>query len=136
MDLSEPGKPLQSFGKVGCELTLPAAIVTVDVDVVNGPLVRSSALCHNTSKTSHFAFEVLLNTHFEDKGQNPELADVNLGLSVSRPSWNVSARTFEFLSAVQVSYLQQYSSTLLVGSQIDYRLKSNGQKISVGANLQ
>jgi hypothetical protein len=67
----EPGKPIQSFGKLGIEFTLPNISIDADVDVVNGPLLRTSALY----KYGRYKFggEALVNSHIEDSDQPPEI---------------------------------------------------------------
>jgi hypothetical protein len=127
----EPGKPLQSFGKLGYELATSRLFVTGDVDVVNGPIVRTS-MNYNYSSSVSAGGEVLVNTHFEEKGQSPQIADVNAGIAYKGPDWSLTARTFELFGNLRVYYLHNVSPKLTVGSQLDYRLKSNSQKFSIG----
>lgn len=126
----EPGKPLQSFGKLGCEILLPSPKLGVigDVDVVNGPLCRLGVLW-SVSKNFSLGVETLLNTHLEDKEQSPELVDMNIGMEYRGPDWLFSGRSYDSLSTLKLSYLHTLSSNIKIGTQIDYRLKGNSQKM-------
>ena len=131
----EPGKPLQSFGKLGCSFALPNADVSADIDVVNGPTLRASALMFNKNKQINGGFEVLLNSRFEEK-ESPELSDANVGFSYSSHNWRLSARTFDLFSSMRLGYVQSYSPNILIGTMVDYHLKSNAQKIAVGTQVR
>ena len=89
----EPGKPLHSVGKLGCEFKIPGAIhggtISSDIDVVNGPIMRSSVL-YNYSKTTKVGGEIVVNTRLEEKDPTPELSDINLGVSYDGPGWNLT----------------------------------------------
>jgi hypothetical protein len=128
----EPGKPLQSFGKLGCEIKFPNLSLTGDVDVVNGPILRSSFL-YNYGRSLSIGAETMVNTHLEEKGQGPEVIDMNVGIVYTGPSWSLSAKTAESLGSLQVSYFHSSSPKLTIGSQLDYRLKSNSQRLQIGA---
>ncbi len=132
----EPGKPLQSFGKLGCEILLPNPRfgVIADIDVVNGPLFRLAALYRPTTNLS-IGLESLVNSHLEDKDQSPEVVDLNICMNYRGPGWSVSSRSFDSLSSLRVSYIHTVSPTVTVGSQLDYRLRANSQRLMLGTQV-
>lgn len=128
----EPGRPIQSFGKVGVELTFPKLNLDADLDVVNGPLLRTSALYnHGNYKVGG---ETLINTNIEFADQSPEMTDFNVGFAYIGKRWTLVGRTTNLLSNMRLSYLHDISPKLLLAAQVDYHLKSNSQKIAVGTN--
>lgn len=135
MQLSEPGKPLQSFGKLGVNLKFPNVHIFSDIDVVNGPLWRVSSTGKLFDALTA-GFDASLNTHLEDKDQSPELTDFNLAASYLAPTWQITTRTFDSVSAARVSYLQFLSPNVVVGSQLDYRFKANSQKLTLGGRIR
>ena len=133
----EPGKPLHSVGKLGCEFKIPGAsyggTITSDIDVVNGPIFRSSAL-YNYSKATKLGGEIVVNTRLEEKDPTPELSDINLGISYDGPGWNLTGKTMDYLGTLRLSYTHNVSEKLTLASQLDYRIKGNPwQKLSVGS---
>jgi len=131
----EPGKPLQSFGKLGCEFKIPGAAhggtVASDIDVVNGPIFRSSFL-YNYSPAVKLGGEVVVNTRLEEKDA-PELMDVNVGASYDGPGWNLTGKTMDSLGTLRLAYTHAVSPKLTLASQLDYRIKGSSQKLSVGS---
>lgn len=130
----EAGKPLQGFGKLGCELRTSSVSGAADIDVVNGPVFRSNFV-YNYQQLSAGA-EVAINSRLEEKDIGPEISDINIGLNYAGPGWNLSAKTLDSFGALRISYLHTLSSALAIGSRLDYRLKGNSQKISVGTNYR
>jgi len=130
----EPGKPLQSFGKLGCEFVLPKVSLTADVDVINGPLIRTSTLYKYNNNLS-FGGETVVNTHLEDKGIYPEISHFNVGFTYNGPGWSVSTKTKDLLSSVHISYLHNMSPQLYAASRLDYSIKSNYQKVTFGGKM-
>jgi Eukaryotic porin len=128
----EPGKPLQSFGKLGCEFKMPSTYATADIDVVNGPIFKSS-IVYNFSPSISFGGGTVVNTHLEEKNQSPELTDFSMAASYKGPDWNLTGKTLDSFGLLRLSYLHSVSPKLTVGSQLDYRIKGNSQKLSVGA---
>lgn len=132
----EPGKPLQSFGKLGCEFKIPGTLyggtISSDIDVVNGPIFRSSGL-YNYSKAMKLGGEIVVNTRLEEKDSSPELADVNVGISYDGPGWNLTGKTMDSLGTFRLSYTHDVSNKLTMASQLDYRIKGSSQKLSVGS---
>jgi Eukaryotic porin len=131
----EPGKLLHSNGKIGCEFRSPAISGKADLDIVNGPTFRSSLLYNFTDKFN-FGSEIAVNTRLEEKDLSPEISDVNIGMSYKGTDWNLSAKTHDTLGTLRVSYLHSVSPKLHVCSRLDYRLKSNSQKIFVGSSYR
>lgn len=130
----EPGKPLQSFGKLGFEMKSSKTNVVADIDVVNGPIFRSSML-HKYNSNVQLGGELVINTRFEEKDQNPEFSS-DFGISYNGPGWNISSKTLDNLGTLRLSYLHQISPKLELGSQLDYRIKGNSQKISIGSKFK
>lgn len=128
----EPGKPLHSFGKIGAEYILPRLALTADVDVVNGPTIRASAL----GKSGLFkgGFDLQYNSHLEDRELSPELVDFNFGMSCKGSDWSAFAKTTELLSSIRGGYLHKVSENVAAAAIFDYRLKTNYQKITFGAS--
>lgn len=131
----EPGKMLQSSGKLGCEFTSPALSGKAEVDIVNGPTFRSSFLYNHNSSLS-VGSEIAVNTRAEEKDQFPEIALINVGLSCKGPDWNLSAKTMDTFGALRISYLHDVSPVLSVCSRLDYRLKGNSQKVAFGTSYR
>ena len=130
----EAGKPLQGFGKLGCEVRTSSVSGTADIDVVNGPLFRSDFLYNY--KLFSAGVEVAVNSRFEEKDIAPEVSDINIGFAYRGPSWNLSAKTLDTFGSLRISYLHTISPALSVGTRLDYRLKGNSQKISIGTNYR
>lgn len=131
----EPGKLLQSNGKLGCEFRLPAISGKADLDIVNGPTFRSSML-YNLTDNFKIGSEIAVNTRLEEKDQSPEISDVNIGMSYKGTDWNLSARTHDTLGTLRISYLHSINPMLHVCSRLDYRIKGNSQKIFVGTSFR
>ena len=129
----EPGKPLQSFGKLGCEIVLPKVSLTADVDVINGPLIRTSSLYKYNDNIS-FGGEAIINSHLEE-GLYPELSNFNVGFTYRGPDWTIATKTNDLLSSIRVSYLHKMSPKLVAASRLDYSLKSNYQKLTFGGKM-
>lgn len=127
----EPGKPLHSFGRIGAQYTTPSLAVDADVDVVNGPTIRTSALLRKYSVL--LGFDLQYNTHFEDKSMTPEVLDVNIGLGYEGRGWHFAAKTMEMLSSLRVGYFHKVNQDVTAGFMVDYRLRTNYQKIVLGA---
>jgi hypothetical protein len=127
----EPGKPLHSFGKVGVEYSFPMLGVTTDVDVVNGPTLRTSALLRRYAM--QVGFELQYNSHLEDKELSPEVVDFNFGVTYKGKDWSAFAKTTELLSSIRGGYLHKVSDNVSAAALFDYRLKTNYQKISIGS---
>lgn len=125
------GKPLQSYGKLGCELTLPSLKANAEVDVVNGPLIQSSLL-YTYGKLS-VGGEILLNTHAEEKKSPPEISDLNIGFGYLGPDWLLTARTTELSENLRLSYYHNITSSFVLATLVDYRFKANVQKITIGS---
>jgi hypothetical protein len=128
----EPGKPLHSFGKLGVQYTVPALSVTADIDVVNGPTLFASALVNRYSFSG--GFDLQYNTHIEEKDLTPEVVDVNLGLAYRGPGWSAFTRTTESLTNLRGGYLHSVTEKVDVAALFDYRLKTNYQKLTLGAS--
>lgn len=131
----EPGKPLQSFGKLGVEIRSPTIMAQADVDVVNGPLLKGSFV-YSLFKNLSFGAETLVNTHLEERNSYPELTDLNFGVAYSGPNWNLAARTTDTIGTMRFGYLQSISQRLTVGALLIYRLKANAQKLVFGAEYR
>lgn len=130
----EPGKPLQSFGKLGCELLFPKVSLTADIDVINGPLIKTTTLYKYNDNIS-FGGEAIINSHLEDKGLYPEISNFNIGFTYKGPDWIIGTKTNDLLSTIRVSYLHNMSSNLCAASRLDYSLKSNYQKLTFGGKM-
>ena len=126
----EPGKSLQSLAKIGCELITKSFHCDAGIDVVNGPLLQSSVLYQYGNW--QLGSELFINSHLEDKDQSPAVSDVNVGLAYQGPGWSLVARTTDVLDNLRVSYLHHVTKSLSFATLIDYRLKLNSQKISMG----
>ena len=130
----EAGRPLQGFGKLGCEIRTKHVCGTADIDVVNGPVFRSSALCHYGRLSA--GGEVAINTRLEEKDLGPQLSDINVGVAYAGPDWNLAAKTIDSFGILRLSYLHTISPVLAVSSRLDYRLKGNNQKLSIGTGYK
>ena len=133
----EPGKPVQSFGKLGCEINVPNSKfgAIFDVDVVNGPLFSTSILTSPTSNV-YLGMEAVVNSHFEDKGRSVELIDCNIGMQYVGPQWTASARSYDSFNTLKLAYIHSPSNNFTFGSHIDYRKKTNTQKLSLAADVK
>jgi voltage-dependent anion channel protein 2 len=131
----ESGKPLSSFGKLGCEFKMSPLMATAEVDIVNGPMVRSSMVLKINRQLTVGA-EAGCNPHLDEKCQNPEILDVNVGLSYKGPQWNLSVKALDKFATMQILYLHLVSPQLVVGSKLDYRLKGNTQKFIIGSRFK
>lgn len=127
----EPGRPLHSFGKLGCEFVRKNIAAHGEVDIVNGPSISSSLVYKN----GFFGLggDVFVNTHFEEKDQAPEIVDCNFAGSLGMSDWIATIKTTDYLGALQLGYLHRVSPSVEVGGHVDYRLKSNNQTVTVGA---
>ena len=140
----EPGKSLQSFGKLGAVFATPSYYVNADVDVVNGPLLHASA--SYLYKKWRLGGETVINTHLEknyhvdekDKSSSAAkfISDLNLGVAYTEPAWSMTVKTIDLLSCLRISYLHTISPKLSVGTQLDYKLKANAQKIILGSEFK
>lgn len=150
----EPGKPLHSFGKLGFEYknnktsVLPFVFAN-DVDVVNGPILRSSFVA-SIQNVLKFGVQGVINMHMDDKlltnnlsnidsafnSSTPEIVDLSLTSAYKGDGWLASLKTRDYMKFMRVCYIQNISPTLDVGAQIDYGLKVNTQKFHVGAKLK
>jgi len=136
----EPGKPLHSYGKVGFEYRNPMVLLASDVDIVNGPVLKSSVVGNYNSL--RIGAQAICNTHLEGKlnhsntannaAQFPELVDLSFAAAYRGIGWNAAVRTRDFLRSLRVSYIQSISPQLEVGAQVDYGLKYNTQKFNIG----
>lgn len=127
----EPGKPLHSFGRIGAQYASSTLAVDADVDVVNGPTFRTSALLRKYSAL--LGFDLQYNTHFEDKSTTPEVLDCNFGVGFEGQGWRFIAKTMEMLSSLRVGYFHKVNSDFTAAFMVDYRLKTNYQKIMLGS---
>lgn len=127
----EPGKPLHSFGRIGAQYATNSLVVDADVDVVNGPTIRTSAMLRKYSVL--LGFDLQYNTHFEDKSMTPEVLDCNLGVGVEGKGWHFVVKTMEMLSSLRVGYFHKVNTDFTAGVMVDYRLKTNYQKIVLGS---
>jgi hypothetical protein len=130
----EPGKPVQSFAKLGCEFNFPKFSAIADIDLVNGPIFKSSATC-KYEKLAMIGAEMIINSHFEES-LRPELMDLNLGFTYNKNTWNFSAKSYDFFKSIKFSYLHMISPFLTVTSQVDYRLKTKIQKMVLGSEFK
>ena len=130
----EPGKPLYSSGKLGFEYINSNIGLSADVDIVNGPIIRCSALYRYLQY--HVGSETVLNSHFEDKGVSPDIIGLNIGALYRGNDWESFIRATDILSCLQCGYVHHVSPNIDVCGQLDYRLKSNAQKIVVGSRLK
>lgn len=128
----EPGKPLHSFGKVGVEYSVPNIAVSTDVDIVNGPTIRSTVLARRNAFKG--GFDLQYNSHLEDRELSPELVDFNVGLSYTGSDWSAFAKTVELMSSIRGGYLHKVNENVSAAAMFDYRLKTNYQKISLGTS--
>lgn len=82
-----------------------------------------------------FGGEIILNSHLEDKGVYPEVANFNVGFSYKGPDYTITTRTHDLLSSIRVSYLHKMSPQVQAASRLDYSLKSNYQKLTFGGKM-
>lgn len=133
----EPGKLLNSFGKIGCEFnSIFKTHVTTDIDVVNGPIIRGAFL-HKYNNSFSFGSELVFNTRLDEgNAVSPDkyLLDSNIGLVYKPNNQNYVAtcRTYDLFNTYRFSYYYKPSPMLTIATQLDYRLKSPTQKIIVG----
>ena len=134
----EAGKPAKSFGKLGFELNNPSAFnFTTDIDVVNGPLVRSTF--YRPLGAYGVAGELVCNTHLDEGLQDskPEFSEINMGLRYIGPNYKMFVRTLDLFSAYRFSYIHNIKGNISIASQVDYRLKNNqGQKFTLACNYK
>lgn len=127
----EPGKPLQSYGKLGLDFLSSGTSLKADIDIVNGPILSGSIL----SRYGPFRIggEAFLNTHLEERDQKPEVTDANIGVSYDGPDWTASLRTIDLLGSVRLGYVHNISKDIDVGGLVEYRIRTNYQSMVVGA---
>ncbi len=130
----EPGKPLQSFGKIGIEVNTPKVQADASIDVVNGPVLQGSILYGY--KDFKIGGEAMINTHAEDKDQSPELSNIDIGLSYTGPNWSAMGKTTDMMENVRLNYVQTVSPKLTVAAQVDYHLKLNSQRLAIGSEYK
>ena len=130
----EIGKPIKSFGKIGCQFNFKNFNFDSNIDVVNGPLLTGSFLYNY--RNFHVGGEALINSHLEEKDQSPDITDLNVGFGFTGINWAMSTRTTDLLSNLRFSYLQSITSNFKFATILDYRLKSNIQKITFGTEYK
>lgn len=130
----EPGRPLQSFGKIGSEILFNNTNFNIDIDVVNGPLIKGSLMqSYNTIGKWKFGGEAIINTKFdENKASRPELVNLSIGGLFKQPSYSVHFRTIENFSAFRLCYLHKLTPIITVSTMIDLNYKLNQQKMIFG----
>jgi hypothetical protein len=121
---------MQSYGKLGLDFSSPMIDMSGDVDIVNGPVLSAGFFVR--SDAVRVGGELVYNTHWEDKDQRAEVLDADLGASVDGPDWTASVRTSDLFNNIRLAYVHRMSETLSLGSQVDYRLRSNYQTLSAG----
>jgi hypothetical protein len=129
----EPGKPLKSFGKAGAKLATSALDVDCSVDVINGPTFRAAALYSHKRSNLSAGVEAQVNTHWEERNSGSELEDLNVSVAYSSAQWGLSARTTDRMGMLTLAYLHRVAPTVTLGTQLDYGLKSNTQRLVLGA---
>lgn len=131
----EPGKPLKSFGKAGSRLKSKTFDIDASVDLVNGPTLRTAFLWRPSKTSLTVGMEAQVNTHWEEKHQlssGSELEDLNVAAAYTTPNWSLSGRTSERLGTITAAYLHTLSPSLTLGTQLQYGLKANVQKMLLG----
>jgi len=129
----EPGKPLQSSGKFGVEYCVPSLHLSADIDVVNGPFIRGGFLWRISG--FQLASDALINSHFDDN-QYPELKGLNFGINYKTIDWDAFAMTEDSVSTIKMGYLHHVSPALDICGHIQYRLKTNFQKLTIGSKFR
>lgn len=130
----EPGRPLQSFGKIGSEIVLGNTNVNIDIDVVNGPLIKGSLIqSYNSIGKWKLGGEAIINTKFdENKASRPELVNLSIGGLYKQQSYSVYFRSIENFSTFRLCYLHKLNSIISVSTMIDLNYKLNQQKMIFG----
>lgn len=123
----EPGRPLHSLGKLGFEYNISKMSVAGDLDVVNGPTLYGSAILDYYR--AKFGIETSWNSHLEDRGVNPELLGVNLGLVYRGNDWKGCIKTADLVGKLNVSYVHHVSNVLDISGLVCYGLRTNYQKL-------
>lgn len=126
----EPGKPLHSFGKLGFEYISSLVNTSGEIDVVNGPSLQSAVLFHHGPFRA--GAELLFNSHLEEKDQSSEIVDFNVGFSFEGSDSHTSVTTTDMLGNIRMAYVHHVSPVLDCVGQVDYRLKTNYQRICLG----
>mmetsp|Transcript_7806 Transcript_7806/g.7984 ORF Transcript_7806/g.7984 Transcript_7806/m.7984 type:complete len:287 (-) Transcript_7806:215-1075(-) len=123
----EPGRPLQSLGKLGFEYSFPQGSLLGDIDVVNGPTLYGSMI--TKYYRMKLGIESKVNTHLEDKDESFQLVDLNLGAIYTGYDWSGCIKTYDLFSFINISYIQHVSPSLNISGYVNYGLKSNYQKL-------
>jgi hypothetical protein len=128
----EPGKPVHSFGKIGIDYEASDMTVSADVDIINGPSVQGCALL-NFYKRLNIGGEFLCNTHFDEK-EKPEIIDCNVGISFNTTDLSLSVRTVDLFDIFRFGYVQRNVAALDLdlGARVDYRIRNNHQRLTLG----
>jgi hypothetical protein len=141
----DPGKPLNSFGKIGATYDSGGIKIDNNVDIVNGPTACSSFYYAPTSSPWNFAADFQVNTRWDEKGANNstdggitgrhtglEWENINFGFQFNGPSWCVAAKTKERLSILSLGYFQSLSPTFSYGTMVNYSINHNTQDLALG----
>lgn len=128
----EPGKPVHSFGKIGVDFDGGDMSVSADIDVINGPSLQGCALL-NFYNYLNIGGEFLFNTHFDEK-EKPEIIDCNVGIALNTTNVSLSVRTVDLFDIFRFGYVhrQVANHDLTLGAKVDYRIRNNHQKLTLG----
>jgi hypothetical protein len=129
----EPGKPVHSFGKIGIDYESKDMTLSSDIDLINGPSLQGCVLLTFFNRLK-IGGEFLCNTHFDEK-EKPEIIDCNIGVSLLHGTdTSLSMRTLDLFDVFRFGYIQHRigSADLDLGVRVDYRVRSNHQRLSLG----
>ena len=144
---SEPGRSIKSSGKIGAEYRTDLCCIDTSVDVVNGPTGSSTFLYKYVPWNIQFGANLQVNSHWDDvksRGKKDkserslpvEIEDINFCLAYVTPSYQIHAKTADYVNTMSVGYLQQLSPKLLFGALVDYSFNVNSQNLAIGASYK
>ncbi len=126
----EPGKPQPSFGKLGCQIKVPDTLTcNADIDVVNGPILRGSAV-YVYNQVLAIGTQAVINTRLEESPKDfaPEVTDLGMSIAYQGPNWSLAVKSLDVFGGIKLEYLQKIPPKLAIGSSIMYNFQQGQQK--------
>lgn len=127
------GRKYKEYGKIGADYVTSNFSFTSEVDVVNGPVVKASALTAYESVL--LGGDVTYDTAMDESSGSPSLTDYNVGVAYQSSDFAATVKTAKKASIINVSYFQDYDKDTDVAATISYNTKDSDAKLIVGATM-
>ena len=132
----EPGlMNLHSFGKMGLEYQNKSLHSSIDIDVVNGPLLFLSSVFSPKYFNNNIKIggSMQLNSHLENGDGPPSIIDLAAGAVFKQKDYQIGIRSTNYLTNIRGTYLHNLNTSTMLAAKVDMSLEENSQQITIGA---